>query len=89
MHLGHGPRVDHLPKNEDGSFKLGSEGGSSQPAAGDQGDQEGQKNPWRGPGGMKLGHGPRVDHLPKNPDGTYRLREQSGGEGSVGGGHAE
>ena len=50
-----------------------------------QGDQ---KNPFRGPGGMKLGHGPRVDHLPKNQDGTYRLQkagDQPGGEASAGG----
>lgn len=85
IHLGHGPRVDHLPKNEDGTFRLGSgeqstgqsQDGQQQCGPEDRNGQGGQTNPWRGPGGMRLGHGPRVDHLPKNEDGTFRLNQPS------------
>ena len=93
VHLGHGPRVDHLSKNEDGTLRLGGDHSSTQQGQqhdAEQASPDGQKNPWRGPGGMKLGHGPRVDHLPKDSDGNYRLAsEHNAAEGSVGSGHVD
>ena len=71
--------------HDDGRSRLGSDADDEafQEAAKEfqQGDsntetgQGGASNPFRGPGGIKLGHGPRVDHLEKNEDGSYKMKK--------------
>ncbi|KAL9059036.1 MAG: hypothetical protein Q9162_001424 [Coniocarpon cinnabarinum] len=74
---GTGSRATH----EDGRARLGSDADDfafTEKEQSNKTGQDGASNPWRGPGGMKLGHGPRVDHLEKNEDGSFKLNQSQG-----------
>ena len=85
------PGTGSKSTHEDGRARLGSDADDSafdEPNKNKAG-QEGAKNPWRGPGGLKLGHGPRVDHLEKNEDGSFKLQQKQQSDDGIASGQGQ